>query len=123
MRIRGEKSPGATPAASNGAMSHRSITDFRAELSALAQDGNGTPRRVRIAARLAQSDNGVNGTLKDVDLQLLRLLAQGLALDAVARHMDCSERTVSRHIRRLSDRIGVSTPIQAVVWAVRRGLI
>jgi DNA-binding NarL/FixJ family response regulator len=123
MTVHEEKLPGATPAASNGVMSHRRITGFRAELSALARDGNGTPRRVGIAAQLAQLDNRVDGTLKDVDLQLLRLLAQGLALDAVARHMDCSERTVSRHIRRLSDRIGVSTPIQAVVWAVRRGLI
>jgi DNA-binding NarL/FixJ family response regulator len=123
MTVHGEKLPGATGAASNGVMSHRSITGFRADLSALGRDGNGTPRRVRIAAQLAQLDNGVDSTLKDVDLQLLCLLAQGLALDAIARHMECSERTVSRHIRRLSDRIGVSTPIQAVVWAVRRGLI
>lgn len=57
------------------------------------------------------------------DVELLRLLAAGLALESVARRLATSERTVRRRTRLICDRIGVAAPIQAVVWAVRRGLI
>jgi DNA-binding NarL/FixJ family response regulator len=54
---------------------------------------------------------------------LLALLANGLSEDAVARRLLTSSRTVRRRIRALCDRIGVRTPLQAAVWAARRGLI
>jgi DNA-binding NarL/FixJ family response regulator len=57
------------------------------------------------------------------DVALLRLLAQGLPLDAVARRLFTSERTVRRRTRAICDRLEVGAPIQAVVWAARRGLL
>ena len=57
------------------------------------------------------------------DVELLKLLAGGLALDAVARRTCRSERTVRRRIRAICDQLGVGTPIQAVAWAARRGLV
>jgi DNA-binding NarL/FixJ family response regulator len=61
--------------------------------------------------------------LEEPDLRLLRLLGDGLAVDAVARRTGLSERTVRRRYRAICDRLGVATPIQAVVWAVRHGLL
>lgn len=61
--------------------------------------------------------------LDDEELTLLRLLAQGLPIDAVARRLDMSERTVRRRTRAICDRLGVPAPISAVVWAVRHGLL
>lgn len=63
------------------------------------------------------------GELAEADLRVLSLLAEGHPPDAVARRMGLSGRTVRRRIRALCDRLGVATPIQAVVWAVRTGLI
>ncbi|MEE6258836.1 helix-turn-helix domain-containing protein [Plantactinospora sonchi] len=61
--------------------------------------------------------------LDDQELILLRLLADGLSADAVARRLGTSERTVRRRVRAICDRLGVPAPISAVVWAVRRGLL
>ena len=61
--------------------------------------------------------------LDEADLALLRLLADGLLVEAVAKRTNTSERTVRRRARAICDRLGVRTPIQAIVWAARRGLL
>lgn len=67
------------------------------------------------------------GTMRPVltreELDLLRLLAEGLPIEAVARRLDLSERTVRRRTRSICDRLSVTAPIQAIVWAARRGLV
>jgi DNA-binding NarL/FixJ family response regulator len=62
-------------------------------------------------------------SLSREDVALLGLLAQGMPLDAVARRLWVSERTVRRRTRDICDRLGVGAPIQAVVWAARRGIL
>ena len=62
-------------------------------------------------------------TLSREDVELLRLLASGLPLEAVARRMSTSERTVRRRVKAICDRLGFTTSIQAVAWAARQGLV
>lgn len=57
------------------------------------------------------------------EIALLKLLAQGLSLDIVARRMRTSDRTVRRRSKGICDRLGVDAPIEAVVWAAKRGLL
>jgi DNA-binding NarL/FixJ family response regulator len=57
------------------------------------------------------------------DLRLLRLISRGMTTEAIGRELGVSERTLRRHTRQICDRIGVRTPIEAVVWAVRGRLI
>jgi DNA-binding NarL/FixJ family response regulator len=59
--------------------------------------------------------------LSDDAVALLRLLAEGLPIEAVARRLGTSERTVRRRTRQICDRLGVGAPIQAVVWAAHHG--
>jgi len=56
------------------------------------------------------------------DVELLRLLAQGLPLDSAARPVITTERAVRRRTRPICNRLGFDAPIQAVVWAAQRGL-
>ncbi|MFI5430229.1 LuxR C-terminal-related transcriptional regulator [Aeromicrobium sp. UC242_57] len=57
--------------------------------------------------------------LSDDDLAILRPLSQGLTTDVIARELNISERTLRRRVRTICNQIGVDTPIEAVVWAVR----
>ncbi|NRQ48223.1 LuxR C-terminal-related transcriptional regulator [Aeromicrobium stalagmiti] len=61
--------------------------------------------------------------LSDDDLAVLRLISTGLTTEAIARELGMSERTLRRRGRLICDRLGVKTPIEAVVWAVRSRLI
>lgn len=61
--------------------------------------------------------------LSELDLRILSGYARGMTLEVIARENDLSERTVRRRIRQASDALGVNTGIEAVVTAVRRGLI
>ena len=70
-----------------------------------------------LAARAAEP------RLTSQDVELLSLLAGGLPLDAVARRVNASERTVRRRVRAICDRLGFSSTIQAVAWAARQGLV
>ena len=53
------------------------------------------------------------------ELELLRLLSEGTSADVIGRRLGLSDRTVRRRLRSVCDRVGVDSPIQAVVWAVR----
>lgn len=61
--------------------------------------------------------------LTALETSLLRGLADGMSMDAVARRAGMSTRTVRRHMRALCDRLDARTPTQAVAWAARRGLV
>ncbi|MCW6011069.1 LuxR C-terminal-related transcriptional regulator, partial [Micromonospora sp. CPCC 205371] len=57
------------------------------------------------------------------DLVLLGFVAEGLSVEAMARRLAVSKRTVRRRTRAICDRLGVRGIVPAVVWAVRRGLL
>jgi DNA-binding CsgD family transcriptional regulator len=62
-------------------------------------------------------------TLEGDDIEVLALVAEGLTTAGIARRMNLNERTVRRRLVRLCQRLGVSTPVEAVVLAVRHGVI
>lgn len=61
--------------------------------------------------------------LDDEERAIVALFANGLVLDAIARRLSLSERTVRRRIRAMCDRVGVDTPVQVIVLAARQGVV
>lgn len=57
------------------------------------------------------------------EVRVLAALATGMTSEAAARHLDISDRTVRRRIRRVCDHIGVGTTIEAITWAAKHGVI
>lgn len=84
----------------------RLVEDYWDRGSALASDGETTPPG-----------------LDHRDLSVLALLAAGATDATIARQHGVSQRTIERRVRRLMDRLGVSTRFQAGVQAARQRLI
>jgi DNA-binding CsgD family transcriptional regulator len=59
--------------------------------------------------------------LLDAELQLLRLLAEGVTDETAARHLGVSLRTARRHMAGLMSRLAATSRFQAGAEAVRRG--
>jgi DNA-binding NarL/FixJ family response regulator len=56
------------------------------------------------------------------ELEVLRLVRQGLANKQIARRLGISERTVKAHLTSTFQRIGVADRTQAALWAERHDL-
>lgn len=57
------------------------------------------------------------------ELEVLRLVVDGLANKQIARRLGISEKTVKGHLTNLFQRIGVSDRTQAALWAERAGVL
>jgi len=70
-----------------------------------------------------QRDGVPSGKLTARELDVLRLLAEGLQHEEIGRRLGISSETVRTHLRKASDRLGATTRTQAVATALRLGLI
>jgi DNA-binding NarL/FixJ family response regulator len=73
----------------------------------------------RIAGRFRRHDRRLSGR----EAEVLRLLTEGLPNKVIARRLGISERTVENHLRRVFDKLGVSSRTEAAVTAMRRHLV
>lgn len=55
--------------------------------------------------------------------EVLQLLAEGLSNKEIAAHLGIAEKTVRIHLTRVFDKLGVEDRTQAVLAALRRGLV
>lgn len=61
--------------------------------------------------------------LTEREAEVLRLIAQGHSNKEIARHLQVVEDTVKTHVRHILSKLGVQSRTQAVLCAVRLGLI
>lgn len=62
-------------------------------------------------------------TLTAKEREVLKCIASGLTLDEVARRLAVSRNTVHTHVKRVYDKLDISTRAEATVIAARLGLI
>jgi DNA-binding NarL/FixJ family response regulator len=94
-----------------------------------AADGD-TPLSPRVAglivhrARASQGDaDPAKVDLSERELEVLKLLAEGLDNGEIALNLYLSPTTVKRHVSTIFTKLGVSNRVQAAIWAVRARII
>ncbi|MGW4275278.1 response regulator [Streptomyces seoulensis] len=79
----------------------------------------------RYAARIRPLDDGstVEGPLTPRELEVLRLIADGLSNGEIAGSLQISQETVKTFVSRILAKLGLRDRVQAVIYAYRRGLV
>lgn len=85
---------------------------------------------VRALAAHARADNHAVAramsdglALTERELEVLRLIAGGADNAAIGRELSISRHTVKQYVTNIFEKLGVSSRVQAAVYAVRNGLV
>lgn len=94
-----------------------------------AMEGD-TPLSPRVAGLIVHRARGRAGGLEvtsadlsEREVEVLRLLADGLDNNEIALRLYLSPTTVKRHVSGIFSKLGVSNRVQAAIWAARTGVI
>lgn len=74
-----------------------------------------------VGAKLLQ--RMTNPELSERELEVLRLMAQGRGNQEIGTALSIGESTVKSHVNRILSKLGVSDRTQAVITAVKRGIV
>ncbi|MBN3875736.1 MULTISPECIES: response regulator [unclassified Nostoc] len=74
-----------------------------------------------VGAKLLQRMS--NPELSERELEVLRLMAQGMGNQEIGTVLIIGESTVKSHVNRILSKLGVSDRTQAVITAVKRGIV
>ena len=74
-------------------------------------------------ARVAREGSAAAQVVTERELEILRLVSEGLTMGSIGRRLGISARTVESHLSKLYRKLGVRTRVQAVSKAAWLGLI
>jgi ATP/maltotriose-dependent transcriptional regulator MalT len=106
-------------------------TDAAAQQARLAQEALHEMRAERDAQRAAELMSEFDGAesrevstlLTPRELDVLKLIAQGLSNPEIAQRLVLSEHTVHRHLANILRKLNLSSRAAAAAWGVRSGLV
>jgi DNA-binding NarL/FixJ family response regulator len=78
------------------------------------------PKAARLLLRSRSSADAEHVELSPREVEVLRLVVDGLVNKQIARRLGITERTVKAHLTSVFQRIGVADRTQAALWAQRR---
>jgi NarL family two-component system response regulator LiaR len=78
--------------------------------------------RVREYAGRQSSSGLASGTLSPREVDVLRLLAEGLENTEIALELGISPRTAKNHVSSILSKLGLNSRVQAAIYAIRQGL-
>ncbi|MDF5715794.1 MAG: response regulator transcription factor [Rhizonema sp. NSF051] len=76
---------------------------------------------LEVGAKLVQRMS--NPELSERELEVLRSMAQGMSNSDIATALSIGESTVKSHVNRILSKLGVNDRTQAVIVAVKRGIV
>jgi two-component system, NarL family, response regulator LiaR len=93
-----------------------------------AADAGETILHPTVAARLVEEvarrpDPAPRTSLTERELEVLALIAKGMANKLIALELGVAERTVKAHVSHILGKLGLSDRTQAALYAVREGLV
>ncbi len=80
-------------------------------------------RLAKVLASVLRPQKEEKNTLDELtpkELEVLHLIAEGMANKMIARNMDISEGTVKVHVKRLLKKLGVRSRVEAALWMVNQ---
>lgn len=100
-----------------------SLQELRAAIKTLGGgDGYVDPRAAASAHRGRTTNGRSKGELSQREIEVVRLLAEGLSNREIGRRLVVAEKTIRNHVSNVFMKLHVSTRSQAAVYAVRTGL-
>jgi DNA-binding NarL/FixJ family response regulator len=75
------------------------------------------PKAARVVLDRQRAGTATPAKMSDREVEVLRLVAAGLANKHIARQLGIAERTVKAHLTNVFQRIGVTDRTQAALWA------
>ena len=96
---------------------------LRAEVKAGRLDGDAVNAVLRAAGHRVRRKRDWPAGLTAREVEVLRLVAQGLSHKQIAERLVISRKTASNHVERIYAKIGVTNRAMAGVFAMKHGLM
>jgi two-component system nitrate/nitrite response regulator NarL len=78
--------------------------------------------RIRTAAPAPQRDAAALEQLSEREIDVLRLIANGMENAEIAQELNISPRTAKNHVSNILAKLGLPSRVQAAVYAVKQGV-
>ena len=99
------------------------LSDLHAELEVARAEKVLADLRLRQTANIPATTRAKSGELSKRELEVLRLVAQGMSNQSIAEQLFVSDHTVHRHLANILNKLDVSNRAAAVARAAHRGLL
>lgn len=99
-----------------------SIGEFLAVVKAIALNQPVSPRHLRPVPR-PDTEHDMREILSDRELEVVRLVAEGISNKEISIRLALSDKTVKNHISHILAKLGLTARTQVAVHAIRTGLV